>query len=149
MSRSVWVSTTARRKCSSECSPSIVREFVVDLLFAVGRAEGRLDHGVGVPRADGHHEREPGRLGIAQRFDLAAQHVGPCLKRPLRLSCGGDGPAQAVGFGDALGTDFDRQVGQRVGLAVTSLRGRVELPREAADLQLGRVTLDRVEVGED
>ena len=35
-----------------------VRQFVVALLFAVGRAEGGLDHRIGVPREDGHRERE-------------------------------------------------------------------------------------------
>ena len=65
-------------KCSSDSSSSI-------LLCAVCRAEGGLDHCVGVPREDGHREREQRRLGIAQRFDLAAQDIGQCLKRPRRL----------------------------------------------------------------
>ena len=105
-----------------------VRQFVVDLLCAVCRAEGGLDHRVGVPREDGHREREQGRLGIAQRFDLAAQDIGQCLKGPLCLLRGGDGPAQAVGFGDALRTDFGRQVGQQVDLAVAGLSGGCRAP---------------------
>ncbi len=69
-----------------------VRQFVVDFLFAVGGTESRLRDRVGIPREDRHREREQSGLGIAQRFDFAAQHIGQRLKGPF------DGPAQAVGF---------------------------------------------------
>ena len=121
----------------------LVRQFVVDLLFAVGETQSRLHDRVGIPREDRHREREQSGLGIAQGFDFAAQDIGQCLKRPF------DGPAQTVGFGDALRTHLDRQVGQQVDLTVAGLSGRVELQRDAADLQFGLLARGGVDVGED
>ena len=120
-----------------------VGEFVVDLLFAVGGTQSRLHDRVGVPREDRHREREQSGLRIAQGFDFAAEHIGQRLKSPF------DGPAQAIGFGDTFRSDFRRQVGQQVNLAIAGFRGRVELQRDAADLQFGHLTFHRVGIGED